>query len=221
LIAGVLTLLVLAAGGIAVERLVRHYHDAVALAGRSADRTPVRMTIAGTVLEIPGNMIRTSRQRRGGTVERVDLLLDWPDLNGYSPESAESFRDGSPLAPLIYVSIIPASSQIDSTGRLQPVYSRFFSGVPINGPSGLTGRTLGNDSGYGGEEVFYEPGAAKPYVARCIAKATPEVPATCIRDVLIGPGLSMLYRFDRFYLGDWQAMDQGLRELAASFRVGP
>jgi hypothetical protein len=31
----------------------------------------------------------------------------------------------------------------------------------------------------------------------------------------------MLYRFDRFYLGDWQEMDIRLRELAAGFRRAP
>jgi len=216
---GALGLVVLLAAGVAIERLVRHYHDGIALAGHTADPNPVRLTIAGTPLQIPGNMIRTARQRRNGSAERVDLLLDWPGLKGYSPETAASFRDGSPLAPLIYVSIAPTDSPLDSTGRLEPVYARFFAGEPVNGPSGLTGRALSEDSGYRGEEVFYKPGASLPFVARCIARATLEVPATCIRDVLIAPGLSMQYRFDRFYLGDWQAMDAGLSELVSTFRV--
>jgi hypothetical protein len=37
--------------------------------------------------------------------------------------------------------------------------------------------------------------------------------------VLFAPGLSMQYRFDRFYLGDWQAMDAGLNELSSTFRT--
>ena len=216
---GLLAALLVVGTGVAIWRLVRHDHDSVALAGRIADTSPVKMTIAGTPLDIPANMIRTARQRRGGAMERVDLLLDWPDLTGYSTGNAGAFRSGSPIAPLLYVSILPADSPLDSTGRLDTVYSRFFSGDALTGPSGLIGRTLSEDSGYGGEEIFYEPGAAKPFVARCIARATVEVPATCIRDVRIAPGLSMLYRFDRFYLGDWQAMDTGLGELAATFRA--
>ncbi|MEO8667745.1 MAG: hypothetical protein ABI399_04460 [Bauldia sp.] len=211
---GLLAIVVVVAGGVAVWRLVRHYHDSVALSGRSADTTPVSVTIAGNALAIPANMIRTGRQRRGGAAERVDLLLDWPDLNGYSAEDAEPFRNGSPIAPLIYVSIVAADSALDSTGRLEPVYSRFFTGDPVRGPSGLTGRLLSEDSGYRGEQIFYQPGVKQPFVARCIATATPEVPATCLRDVQIAPRLSMLYRFDRFYLGDWQEMEGKLRDLA-------
>jgi hypothetical protein len=164
-------------------------------------------------------MIRSSRQRYSGPAERVDLLLDWPGLDGYSAETAEDFRNGSPLAPLIYLSIVPTDSPLDSTARLKSVYARFFTGETLTGPSGLVGKALSADSGYRGEEVFWQPHADRPYVARCVAKATPEVPATCIRDVLIAPGLSMQYRFDRFYLGDWQAMDAGLNELASTFRT--
>ena len=65
--------------------------------------------------------------------------------------------------------------------------------------------------------VYFEPGGVAPFVARCLAKATPEVPATCIRDVNIGRGLSMLYRFDRVYLGDWQDLDAGCSELGSRF----
>jgi hypothetical protein len=218
---GLLAIVVVIAAGVAIWKVVRHYHDSVALAGRTTDTTPVRITIVGNALAIPANMIRTGRQRRGGVMERVDLLLDWPGLKGYSTEDAEPFRSGSPIAPLLYISILPADSSLDSSGRLESVYARFFTGTARAGPSGLVGRSLSDDSGYRGEEIFYEPGADRPYVARCVAKATPEVPATCMRDVLIAPRLSLLYRFDRFYLGDWQAMDVGLRGLAATLLAGP
>jgi hypothetical protein len=212
---GLLAVVLVIAAGVAVWNLVRHYHDSVTLAGRTSDTTPVVFTIAGNDLAIPANMIRSSRQRRGGAVERVDLILDWPDLRGYSAETAEPFRSGSPIAPLIYVSLSPADSSMDSSARLEPVYSRFFTGDAVTAPTGLIARRLSDDSGYRGEEVVYEPLASRPFVARCVAKATPEIPATCMRDVLVAPGLSMLYRFDRFYLGDWQAIDAGLRDLAA------
>jgi hypothetical protein len=213
-------LVLLAAAGVAVSRLVRHYHDGVALAGRTDDPSLVRMTIAGTELAIPANMIRTARQRRGGAVERVDLLVDWPELEGYSAENAAAFRSTSAIAPLIYIWLVPSDSALDSSARLEKVYARFFTGETLRGPSGLAGRRLSEDSGYRDELVFFEARADEPFVARCLAKATPEIPATCLRDVLVAPNLSMHYRFDRFYLGDWQAMDAGLRVLAAGFLAG-
>ena len=200
-----------------VQYTVRSYHDGVALAGKSGDPSPVAVTIAGETLVIPANMIRFANARTGGAVESVDLLLRWPGLDGYSADSADAFRDGSTLAPLVYVSIVPRDNPLDSDGMLAAVYERFFAGEAVEGPSGLTGRRMTVDSGYRDEEVFYAPRQSPAFVARCLSEATPEVPATCIRDVNIGAGLSMLYRFNRFFLGDWQAMDTDLKQLAVKF----
>jgi hypothetical protein len=202
---------------LAAQYAVRSYHDRVALAGKSGDPSPVAVMVAGETLVIPANMIRFPNARAGGAVESIDLLLRWPGLEGYSADSADAFRDGSTLAPLVYVTIAPRDNPLDSDGMLAAVYDRFFIGEAIDGPSGLTGRRMTADSGYRGEEVFYAARQSPAFVARCLAETTPEVPATCIRDVNIGAGLSMLYRFNRFFLGDWQAMDADLRELAVRF----
>jgi hypothetical protein len=211
---GLLTIGVLA-GGVAYS--VRAYHDQVALSGKISDSTPVSLLIASETLEIPANMMRLPEARRGGAADGVELLLHWPSLEGYSDSHADDFRDGSALAPLIYVTIVPRDSPLDTDGRLATLYESFFTGEPIVGPSGLIGRQMKEDSAYRGEEIFYAAGGPVRFAARCIAKATAEVPATCIRDVNIGAGLTMLYRFNRFYLGDWQAMDEALRGRAAKF----
>src|SRR5262249_41238411 len=101
------------------------------------------------------------------------------------------------------------------------VYGQFFEGPPISGPEGLVGRALTADSGYRGEVIYYAPKRALPFVARCLAEATPEIPATCLRDVNIGKGLSMLYRFNQAHLGDWRQMDDALRRLVEGFLARP
>jgi hypothetical protein len=197
---------------------LRAYHDGVALTGKNSDSAPVTVLVAGETLAIPANMIRFPSARRDGAVDGVELLLQWPGLEGYSDQHADAFRDGSTLAPLVYATIVPRDNPLDMDERLATLYREFFVGEPIKGPSGLIGRQMKDDSGYRGEEIYYAQRGPTKFVARCIAKATAEVPATCIRDVNIGTGLTMLYRFDRFYLGDWQAMDKALRALAAGFR---
>lgn len=213
----VLALAVLILAGWAIQRAVSAYHDSVALAGRSSDPTLIKVVVAGEILSVPANMIRFPAQRRGGGFESLELLLHWPSLEGYSEHRAEAFRDGSTLAPLIYVTISPRDNPLDADARLIGVYKRFFTGPAIEGPSGLVGRHLSVDSGYRGEDVFYANQGSQRFVARCLAEATAEVPATCIRDINIGAGLTMLYRFNRFYLGDWRTMDAGLRAVAARF----
>ncbi len=122
-----------------------------------------------------------------------------------------------PRAPLVYLTITEADAPLDSTTRLADLYSRYFTGPPIDGPGNLVGRQMAGDSPWRGEIVYFEPIGEEPYVVRCLAEETEEIPATCIREVGIGHGLTMLYRFNRVWLADWKTMDDRLRRLVNQF----
>lgn len=211
-------LLIVALGGL-TRTVIQVYHDAMMLTGLTADPKPVKLAIGAEELSIPGNMLRSERTRRGGPVERADLALHWPNLEGYTDALADAFRDDGANAPIIYATISTRDEALDSTGRLDEVYSRFFVDKPLPGPSGLVGRKLSAESGYGGEIIYFMPSEPRPFVARCFAEATPEVPATCLRDVNFGRGLSVLYRFNKDLLTDWRALDAGIQKLVAGFAV--
>lgn len=214
---GVLAALVILGIGYGVSTALDDYYDRIALHGIDGQPSPVSLIVAGEPMVIPANVIRFRAERRGGPVDQVDLLFQWPSLDGFSDAHADDFRDPSPLAPMIYVTVSARENSLDSTARLDSIYRLFFVGRQLAGPAGLVGRALDVGSGYDGEVVYYDPHAAAPFVARCPADATPEIPATCIRDVNIGQGLSMLYRFNRAYLGDWRTMDDRLRRLVGQF----
>lgn len=214
-VAGVLLL------GFLLHLAIDTYRERMTLTGLTNDTRPVHLTIAGEQLAIPANMIRFAETRRGGAVERADLVIHWPMLEGYTERLADAFKDGSPSAPIVFATIAGRDTPLDSTERLTEVYAGFFVGKPIAGPSRLVGRRLGQDSGYNGEIVFFSPSGPRPFVARCLAESTPEVPATCLRDVSLGGRLSLLYRFNPTLLGDWKALDAGLTGLASGFLVSP
>ena len=85
------------------------------------------------------------------------------------------------------------------------------------GPAGLVGRRLGVDSGYSGEIIFFDPASQAPFVARCPTEPIADMAATCLRDVNVGKGLSLLYRFDKSLLADWRIIDDAMTKLAAGF----
>lgn len=201
----------------AINDAIGRYHDSIALKGLKGKPSPVEVTVGDATLVIPANLIRFPADRRGGLVTAVDLLLDWPDLEGFSEQRAAVFRDGSPLAPLIYVTITEAETSLDSTSRLADLYSRYFTGPAFPGPGHLVGRHMDPASAYRGEIVYFQPRAAEPYAVRCLAEETDEIPATCIREVNIGGGLTMIYRFNRAWLADWRSMDDRLRRLVSDF----
>lgn len=209
-------LLIVALGGL-FQASLNVYHDRLVLTGLTDNPSPVALAIGPENLTIPQNMLRLAKARGGGAVERADLALYWPTLRGYSEQLADAFKDGSPSAPIVYATISARDSPLDSTGRLDEVYARFFVDKPLPGPARLVGRRLNQESGYGGEVVYFIPAEPRPFVARCLETATPDVPATCLRDVNFGRSLSLLYRFNRNLLGDWRALDAGMQKLAAGF----
>ncbi len=141
-----------------------------------ADTTPVRLTIGAETLSIPANMLRFAAARAGGLADHADLALLWPGLDGYSDENAAAFMEEAVSPNVIYATIAPRESALDSTGRLDPIYARLFVGKPMPGPAGLVGRALGPDSGYDGEIVYFSPEGPAPFVARCPATTDPNVP---------------------------------------------
>jgi hypothetical protein len=219
---GLCALLIAAIVGVAglawsVNDAIGRHHDRIALKGLNGKPSPVAVTVGTEPLVIPANLIRFQVDRRGGLVTAVDLLVHWPSLDGFSEERAVEFRDGSPEAPLIYVTITEAETPLDSLKRLTQIYGLYFSGPALRGPGHLVGRRMDAQSAYRDEIVYYEPRDADPYVVRCLAVETEEIAATCIREVSIGHGLTMLYRFNRASLEDWRTMDDRLRRLVSQF----
>jgi hypothetical protein len=102
----------------AVNDAINEYRDRISLKGLNGKPVPVEIGIGMADLEIPANLIRFPTDRRGGYVTAVDLLLLWPDLDGYSDARSKEFRDTSPKAPLIYVTITEADTRsINGTAR--------------------------------------------------------------------------------------------------------
>ncbi len=189
------------------------FQSRVAFNGRTMDTTPIHLSVADKPLVVPANMIRFPAERRDGAIERVNLLLHWPDLDGFSKANADAFRDNDPSAPLVFVTIFAKDADYGTTGWLDRIYTRYFSDEAWAGPNGLVGVKLTEESGYEGEDLFFEPESDEPFVARCVADGAPELASTCLREILVGEGLIARYRFDKALLGDWEKMDPAIRGL--------
>ena len=203
--------------GYAAHSAIDDYHDRIALRGFNGKPRPVSLTIAAERMVIPANMIRFRSGRRGGDRDKVDLILHWPTLEGYSNERANDFRGAEPDAPVVYLTVAPREDLLAPRTRLEEIYSQFFVDPSFQGPEGLIGRHLSPQSGYPGETVYYAPSTLGDFVARCETEETPEIPSTCIRDIPVGQGLTLIYRFNRNYLTDWRSMDSRIHRLVAQF----
>jgi hypothetical protein len=175
------------------------------------DPVEVHPVIGGTTLTVASDLIRFPAARQDGAIDRLDLLFAWPDLSAADEMEAATLRAGGQIDPLIFVTVSAQTGALDSTGRLDMVYSRVFSDDAWAGPAGLVGVALSAEAGYEGEELFFEPEGESPFVVRCLASNDAAIAETCMREVNIGSGLAALYRFDKSLLPEWRVLEDAIR----------
>ena len=184
----------------------------------SSSQKPVEVVIANTVLLVPENMIRFEKQRVSQATDKLDLFVSWPDMNGYRETTKALFESSSDASNLVFVTIEPRAMMHDMSGRLRPIYARFFEGVGILGPSGLVQQPLNSAAGFIDEDLFFDPSSPYPFVARCTRAGQHTIRATCLRDIHLGKDLMMTYRFDKKLLPHWTDLDDKVRALGYQFR---
>lgn len=187
--------------------------------GRSADPTPIAVTVGDQRLSIPANMFRFDNQRVLAPQEHVELVVSWPEFRGYAPDRRAAFLNATASAPLVFLTVKRRDTATDSAGRLASVYQHFFEDDPLTAPAGLVGRRLTADSGLGGEEVFFEPGSTAPFTTHCLAPDGSGYPAPCITEIHAGSDLSVQIRFRKGLLPQWRSIRDGVRTLLLQFGV--
>ncbi|MEI2300403.1 hypothetical protein [Ensifer sp. MJa1] len=197
----------------------RWFGENLALAGHTASREPYDIFIGQDHLRLPANMIRFEAQRATSIVERVDLYLTWPALEGYSDANRDLFNDVDAPENLIFLQIAQSTMSRDMSGRLEPIYTQVFDGTPAPGPGGLTEHQVKRTSSYAGE-VFLtaERNGQTPYVVRCLQAdaQTLSTSADCQRDIHAGKDLVVLYRFSNRLLPQWRQIDDAIATFVKS-----
>lgn len=238
---GAITLATLAFLG---ERTYRYLSSQPPRPAWTAETAPVAVSLGEVHLAVPANMIRFARQRRGGPQPRLDLALTWPALEGYSRERAALFESGAVEGPVIYVSLESASAEKpdgDAPKGEAEIAEGTASGqggildTPLQpdvrpGPAGLSSRLFAADTPFAGQEIVYgldtEASDRDPagggdldamFAARCRVPSMAAGEASCIRRLALSPGLTLTYRFDRAYLGEWRRLDPAIRTRMEEF----
>ena len=188
--------------------------ERIALAGHTESVEPVDLIVGQDQVRLEANTIRFEEQRQSGRVDRVDLYLTWPELEGYADRRRKRVNDVAHPESLVFLQLSQSTMSRDMSGRLAPIYRHLFEGAPQGWSHGLTLHRLKENSGYG-DEVFLTgtmpDGSA--YAVRCLLPATEgqSTGADCQRDIHVGTDLSLLYRFSSRLLPQWQAMEGAVR----------
>ncbi len=186
--------------------------ERIASGGHSTSTDAKSLFIGEQALQFPANTIRFEHQRQGGTFQRIDLYVLFPEMQGYSDETRQHFNDAVASDKLLFLTIEQASIPLDMSGRLEPVYKRLIdpTGTAVSG--GLTRYQFQEDTRYGDELLYIgQRGDKPPFVARCLNPSDlPKGSRSCLRDLAVGQGLSVAYRFSEGLLDQWRTLDPAI-----------
>ncbi|HWA02164.1 MAG TPA: hypothetical protein VG819_01440 [Rhizomicrobium sp.] len=173
-------------------------------------------------LWIPQNYLEFDSGRKGGRRAEVALWALLPDMAGWSNWDAAAFSDNSARSNVVYMSVRAdriGLSEADRLRRIYLVYATDPRGAP--GPYGLAKYAFSPDSGYRNEDLFVGSHEGGLVVMHC-ARLGPGVPSpNCLRDMPLGRGASVTYRFKRSKLNHWREIAGGVARLMASFENPP
>lgn len=185
----------------------------IAMAGNTTDTTMHEIVIGNNVIAVPANTIRFADARHDGIASRLDVYLRYPQMDGYSEIASDAFNHANGAAKsILFLNFAEQVMSRDMSGRFAPIYSKLIEKPGTPGPAGIIFYDFAEKTGYLNERlaVAQRPGE-EPFVARCLAEPEAEDSlAPCERDVLVGDGLSLTYRFPLELLGDWKALDSAL-----------
>jgi len=178
----------------------------------------INVTVNGRRFHIPANYLEYASARQGGEHHELDLFALLPDLTGWSNWNADNFSSNAPDSRVIFFTIRSEKIGLSESDRLKRVYLGYVRdrrGTP--GPYGLTQFAFRADSGYRDEDLFVGETEKGPIVLRCV-RLSHDVPSpSCLRDTLIGRGVSLSYRFKRSQIEHWRDIGAGVDNLIASF----
>ena len=196
----------------------RYFGKQIALGGYSNSSAIHEIIIGQTVLAMPERHIRFSDQRRAGITQQLELFVHWPTMTGYSDTYRAAFNQQTETNPIVFISVSERRISRDMSGRYDPIYKQLVADDSVEpGANGLMRFSFRPEASvFDGEELWVgaRPESGDPFVARCITgtvfdgQVKPLAP--CQRDVHVGHGLAVKYRFSADLLPQWRELDSDI-----------
>ena len=182
-----------------------------------ATRT-IAVSVGATRFRIPANYIAMASQRRDGVTNDLALIATLPDLKGYTLDAAPDLTANGPDSRVIDIMLKNGRPVLPEQDRLDRIYmGQVIDPKGKPGPYGLRQYAFRADSGYHDQDLFVGSSDTGPAVLLCTKLAPDVVSPGCLRDMPLGGGLSLSYRFKRGHLREWRVIDAGVRARIDAF----
>ncbi len=187
--------------------------------GPSTHTGLLNIKIGDDAFAIPVNAVRQRDQRRSDRLDRLDLLVQWPTMTGYSDGAQAHFNNPDSVAGLIFMSIQRRDTARSTSEMYRDVYAGIIEKGKIRGPIGLRTWSFFPGYGYDGEVLYVQRGNEKsdnPFAIRCLASHAPAAiafnGADCVRDIVYGKSVLVRYRYNSSMLSEWFSIEAAVRQ---------
>jgi len=179
---------------------------------------PVAIFVGSTRLQIPANYILLASARRGGAMKELALITLLPDFQGYTLGAAQDLTTNAPDSGVINLMLKGDQALLSEQERLERVYMTQVEDPKGQlGPYGLRQYLFRADSGYHDQDLFVGNAPRGLMVLLCTKLAVDIPSPSCLRDMPLGNGLALSYRFKRAHLSQWRIIDTRIRALMNDF----
>jgi hypothetical protein len=195
------------------------FHEQVSYTSR-ADL--VGLKVHSHRFRIPANYLKYRSDRQGGDRKEIKLVALLPDMQGYSVWEDSTFKSNAPDSPVVDMLIHDDPVKLTEAQWLSRIYMPYVSDpTGTDGQFGLRQYEFRTDSGYHDVDLFVGHDETGPVVIQCVRFSQQVINPSCHRELPIGHGVALSYRFKRTYLARWAEIADGVEKLIKSFHMNP
>jgi hypothetical protein len=182
------------------------------------DTHRVALDVGSMSFRIPSNYLLFASGRKGGPRQSVELIAFLPDLRGYSSSESQALASNTSDSEAIHFKMAEDENNLSEKDRLQRVYlAQVVAPAGAPGPFGLRQYAFRPETGYRDDDLFVGQTDVGPMALRCTRASEIAPSPNCLREMLLGPGVSLSYRFKRAHLEHWHDIDASVRQIFFSF----
>jgi len=176
-------------------------------------KTPVHVRFEDGKFEIPDYLLVKVSRTALRSVEKINLVIP---LNWVPDQAPVAFTRKSDMSEWLLASIAKRTSFLSDQDRLNNIF-RFYIAAPATAhPSGLLRYRFKPESPYDSIELFTDELQDPGFLIRCELQSSIRSTRLCSRQIPISSRLTMLYKFPRSQINQWQQIHKTMQNLLAA-----
>ncbi len=176
-------------------------------------KTPVHVRFEDGKFEIPDYLLVKVSRNALRSVKKINLVIP---LNWLPDQAPVAFTRKSDMSEWLLASISKRTSFLSDRDRLNDIFRYYIAAPAATHSSGLLRYRFKPKSPYGSIELFTDDLQDPGFLIRCELQSSVHGTRLCSRQMPISSRLTMLYKFPRSQINQWQQVHKTIQNLLAT-----